>query len=122
MGSGEGLASRRQHRAKGGSAAGGAEMVGSGLAVCTLLWATTGVSGTYVTQISGGNALTLPAQRHLVRMAPGGDKPAAWLLALQKGGRDSQWLVFLRSDDEGVTWNGDWPADTEAQVFVVRFA
>ncbi len=29
--------------------------------------------------------------------------------------------VSIGHDGEDVTWNGDWPPDTEAQVFVVRF-
>ncbi len=55
-----------------------------------------------VAPIRGGNALTLPAGRHLVRMQPAG-QPAAWLLALQQEGEGGRGLVFLRSAD-GRTW------------------
>lgn len=67
------------------------------------LAAVLGISGTEVTPIGGGNALTLPAHRHLLRIDPG-DGPAIWMLAIQKYGQDGHRLVFLRSDDETQTW------------------
>ena len=52
----------------------------------------------------GGNALTLPAARHLVRLDPQNGKPATWLLAAQQDGADGHWLSFWRSDDEAQSW------------------
>ena len=43
---------------------------------------------TTVTPIGGGNALTLPAQRHLVHL------DGAWLLAVQKDGADGHGLAL----------------------------
>src|SRR5437763_1145105 len=45
--------------------------------------------------IGGGNALTLPAQRHLVRIG------STLLLALQQDGADGHYLSMYRSDDDG---------------------
>src|SRR5690349_3566705 len=64
-------------------------------------------------RISDGNALTLPAQRHVVRVDPG-DGAAIWLLALQQGGVDGHGLVFYRSDDEGQTWSLADPIQNDA--------
>ncbi|HEY5676315.1 MAG TPA: hypothetical protein VIR81_06005, partial [Myxococcales bacterium] len=56
-----------------------------------------------VLPIGGGNALTLPAARHLVRLeTPGGR--ATWLLAVQQDGAGGHRLSFYRSDDEARTW------------------
>ncbi len=49
--------------------------------------------------ISAGNALTLPAQRHVVRIDMGSGRAPVWLLALQQGGRDGRGLSLYRSDD-----------------------
>jgi hypothetical protein len=57
-----------------------------------------------VAPIRGGAALTLPAARHIVRIEPGGGRPAALLLALQQDGAEGHMLNFLRSDDNGATW------------------
>src|SRR5438046_899104 len=51
-----------------------------------------------------GNALTLPAGRHLVRLDPQNGKPATWLLAAQQDGEDGHYLTFWRSDDEAQSW------------------
>src|SRR5437764_10632626 len=48
--------------------------------------------------IGGGNALTLPAQRHLVRIG------STLLLALQQDGAGGHWLRMFRSDDGGRSW------------------
>src|SRR5436305_2094490 len=48
--------------------------------------------------IGGGNALTLPAQRHLVRIG------GTLLLALQQDGADGHLLGMFRSDDDGQSW------------------
>ena len=45
--------------------------------------------------IGVGNALTLPAQRHLVRVG------STMLLALQQDGAAGHWLSMYRSDDDG---------------------
>jgi len=56
-----------------------------------------------IVPIGGGNALTLPAQRHLIRMdQPGGP---VWLLAVQEDWADGHGLVFYRSDDEAQSWD-----------------
>jgi hypothetical protein len=56
---------------------------------------------TPVVPISAGNAMTLPAQRHVVRMTPD-TGPAIGLLAVQQG--PSGGLRLFRSDDEAQTW------------------
>jgi hypothetical protein len=55
------------------------------------------ISSTAIAPIDVGNALTLPAQRHLVRVA------GATLLALQQDGAGGHMLGFYRSHD-GTTW------------------
>src|SRR5689334_19608198 len=57
-----------------------------------------------VTPINDGNALTLPAQRHWMRMTPGGGAPIS-LLAIQKDGADGHGLIWERSDDDGRSWS-----------------
>src|SRR2546429_7340808 len=52
-----------------------------------------------VAPIGNGNALTLPAARHLVRMDTGGGRPPAWLLAIQQDGAGGRGLWVFRSDD-----------------------
>src|SRR5690242_16080060 len=54
-----------------------------------------------VAPVNQGNALTLPAQRHLVRLTPASGP--RWLLALQQDGADGRMLGFYRSDDEART-------------------
>jgi hypothetical protein len=78
-----------------------------------------------VAPINGGNALTLPAARHLVRMETGQGRPAAWLLAIQQDGASGHGLWFVRSDDGGSTWSpyariqNDWTErDTPDLVLV----
>jgi len=48
--------------------------------------------------IGGGNALTLPAQRHLVRV--GGTD----LIAIQQDGANGRFLGLYRSEDSGLSW------------------
>jgi hypothetical protein len=79
------------------------------LRAATLAAETSGVErpppgpGFDVAPIGGGNALTLPAQRHLVRIAhPSGQ--ASYLLAAAHDGREGLGLHLHRSDDEGRTW------------------
>src|SRR3954469_17273758 len=66
-----------------------------------LLWA--GLSAVPVAEIGGGNSLTLPAQRHLVRVVHA-DGSASLYLALQQGWAGAQGLGWFRSDDEGQHW------------------
>ncbi|AKQ67948.1 hypothetical protein A176_004860 [Myxococcus hansupus] len=49
--------------------------------------------------MSGGNALTLPAQRHIVRIETGDNRPPTWLVAIQHGGVEGRGLVLYRSED-----------------------
>ncbi|ATB40482.1 hypothetical protein CYFUS_005931 [Cystobacter fuscus] len=57
-----------------------------------------------VLPVKVGNALTLPAQRHAVRLETGGGRPATWLLAIQQEGVEGRGLSFYRSEDEGRTF------------------
>src|SRR4051812_46588387 len=61
--------------------------------------------GGIVGPIQNGNALTLPAARHLVRMQQGGGRPASWMLAIQQDGASGHGLVFLRSTDDAKSWS-----------------
>lgn len=70
-------------------------MVGVTTALLTALL----VSGTPVMPVSGGNALTLPAQRHVVRIDVGEGRAPVWLLAVQQGGVERRGLSLYRSDD-----------------------
>ena len=58
-----------------------------------------------VINAGGGNALTLPAARHVVRLDSRNGKPATWLLAAQQDGADGHWLGFWRSDNEAQSWS-----------------
>ncbi|MFL5415209.1 MAG: exo-alpha-sialidase, partial [Myxococcales bacterium] len=53
-----------------------------------------------VAPIVGGNALTLPSARHVVRVGPAG----TLLVALQQDGAQGHMLGWFRSDDAGTTW------------------
>jgi len=57
-----------------------------------------------VLPVSSGNALTLPAARHLLRLDPGSGGTVTWLLAVQQGGANGHWLSLYRSTDEARTW------------------
>ena len=76
-----------------------------------------------VAPIHDGNALTLPAARHLVRLAPNGTP--RWLLAVQQDGSDGNGLVFLRSDDDAQGFHyyqsiqDDWSERDTADIIVV---
>src|SRR3954466_3165035 len=59
------------------------------------------VAGPVNVMTAWGNALTLPAARHLVRLDPQNGKPATWLLAAQQDNGEGHWLRFWRSADEG---------------------
>ena len=58
-----------------------------------------------VLPVGGGNALTLPAQRHLVRLDRHDGTAATWLLAVQQDGANGHRLSMYRSDDEARTWS-----------------
>ncbi|MFY0566501.1 WD40/YVTN/BNR-like repeat-containing protein [Archangium lansingense] len=77
-----------------------------------LLFTSTLLAAQPLAPIGGGNALTLPAQRHVVRLVPpeGG---AVWLLALQQDGQEGHGLGFFRSDDEGATWRYQAPIQND---------
>jgi hypothetical protein len=90
-----------------------------------LLAAALGTTTTPIGQLTWGNELTLPSQRHVVRLAPPGRAPYL-LAAIQRDGNDGLGLNFFRSDDGGATWVADQPIqpDTserdEADLVVVR--
>ncbi|WP_224361598.1 hypothetical protein [Hyalangium versicolor] len=65
----------------------------------TALLATVLASGTPLMPVGGGNALTLPAQRHIVQISMGGSRAPVWLLALQQTGSEGRGLSLYRSDD-----------------------
>lgn len=71
------------------------------------------VGATSVAPVSGGNSLTLPVQRHLVRMTPSDHSPV-WLLAVQQEGTDGRGLGFFRSFDEGGSWSYFAPIQDDA--------
>ncbi|WP_343211021.1 hypothetical protein [Archangium violaceum] len=75
-------------------------MVGFSMALLATLLASTAP----VVPVSAGNALTLPAQRHAVRIDTGGGRPPTWLLAVQQAGVEGRGLSFFRSDDGGRTY------------------
>jgi hypothetical protein len=62
--------------------------------------------------IADSRALTLPAQRHVVRLAPQGGS-AVWLMALQQQGAQGRGLGLFRSDDEGQTWSYVGPVQND---------
>ena len=82
-------------------------------------------AATSVVAPAAGNALTLPAARHLVRIDPGDGAPAAWLLAVQQDGEAGHGLVFYRSDDEARTFHyyapiqNDWSERSTADLVAV---
>lgn len=63
---------------------------------------------TFVANISDGNSLTLPAQRHLVNIG------GTYLFAVQQGGADGHGLGFYRSDDGGGSWGYYAPIQDDA--------
>ncbi len=70
-------------------------MVGASTALLAALLA----SGAPLMPVSAGNALTLPAQRHAVRIEVGEGRAPVWLLAIQQGGVERRGLSLYRSDD-----------------------
>lgn len=72
--------------------------------MCLALLATL-LSLAQIAPVRNGNALTLPAARHLVRLEPGRGHPTVELLALQQDGAQGHGLGFFRSDDDGKHWS-----------------
>jgi hypothetical protein len=71
-------------------------MVGTATALlATVLLA----SGTPLISVGAGNALTLPAQRHGVRIDLGAGREPVWLLSLQQAGVERRGLSLFRSDN-----------------------
>jgi hypothetical protein len=75
-------------------------MVGFSTALLAALLA----SAVPVVPVSGGNALTLPSQRHAVRIDTGDGRPPTWLLTVQQERVGSRGLSLFRSDDGGRTF------------------
>jgi hypothetical protein len=73
------------------------------------LLATVLASTSPVMPVRVGNALTLPAQRHAVRIETGGGRSPAWLLAIQQEGVEGRGLSLYRSDDEGRSFHFSAP-------------
>src|SRR4051812_6660683 len=70
------------------------------------------VSATVIAPVGAGNSLTLPSQRHVVRLStPAGP---LWLLALQQDDADGHGLGFYRSDDDGRTFTYAAPIQDDA--------
>ncbi|WP_342376647.1 glycoside hydrolase [Myxococcus stipitatus] len=67
--------------------------------VGALLATVLATGGSVLVPVSGGNALTLPAQRHIVRIDRGGGRPPSLLVAIQHGGVEGKGLVLYRSED-----------------------
>jgi hypothetical protein len=67
---------------------------------------------TPVAPIGGGNAMTLPAQRHLVRMTPSGTP--RWLLAVQQDRAGNGGLQLFRSDDDARSFHYYKPIQPDA--------
>ncbi|HZI12914.1 MAG TPA: hypothetical protein VE153_21210 [Myxococcus sp.] len=59
--------------------------------------------------VESGNALTLPAHRHMVRIERGGGQGDALLLAVQRGGNQGRGLGMYRSTDDGRSWRYEGP-------------
>ena len=70
----------------------------------TVVLATLLASATPLIPVSAGNALTLPAQRHAVRIETGEGRPPTWLLAVQQGGVEGRGLSLYRSEDGARTF------------------
>jgi hypothetical protein len=75
-------------------------MVGASTALLAALLA----SAAPVMPVSAGNALTLPAQRHVVRIEVGEGRAPVWLLAVQQGKAEGRGLSLYRSDDGARTF------------------
>jgi hypothetical protein len=72
--------------------------------ISTALLAALLASAVPMMPVSAGNALTLPAQRHAVRIDTGEGRPPTWLLAVQQGGVEGRGLSLFRSDDGARTF------------------
>jgi len=77
-------------------------MLTAGATVGMVVWL--GLGGVPIANIGGANALTLPAQRHIVRVLHP-DGSASLMLALQQEGAGGRGLELFRSNDEGQSWS-----------------
>src|SRR5512138_1495335 len=82
-------------------------------ALAAALLAALAASSPVVAPIGWGNGLTLPAQRHVVRLEPPG-RPPYLLVAVQEDGQGPGGLNFWRSDDGGATWRFEAPIQPDA--------
>ncbi|WP_227027591.1 WD40/YVTN/BNR-like repeat-containing protein [Corallococcus soli] len=67
--------------------------------VGVLLTTVVAAGGVPLVPAGGGNALTLPAHRHAVRIETGNGRAPTWLLAVQQQGAGGEGLNLLRSED-----------------------
>jgi hypothetical protein len=67
--------------------------------VGALLATVVAAGGVPMVPAGGGNALTLPAHRHAVRIDTGEGRPPTWLLAVQQQGAGGEGLNLFRSAD-----------------------
>ena len=64
--------------------------------------------------VDGGNALTLPAHRHMVRVDRGNGRGSVLLLAVQRGGSGGRGLGMYKSHDSGRSWKYEGPIHDDA--------
>ncbi|WP_233613394.1 MULTISPECIES: WD40/YVTN/BNR-like repeat-containing protein [Corallococcus] len=67
--------------------------------VGALLTTVVAAGGVPMVPAGGGNALTLPAHRHAVRIETGNGHAPTWLLAIQQQGAEGEGLNLFRSED-----------------------
>ncbi|WP_253908883.1 WD40/YVTN/BNR-like repeat-containing protein [Corallococcus exiguus] len=67
--------------------------------VGALLTTVVAAGGVPMVPAGGGNALTLPAHRHSVRIETGNGHAPTWLLAIQQQGAEGEGLNLFRSED-----------------------
>ncbi|WP_233612264.1 sialidase family protein [Corallococcus sp. AB045] len=67
--------------------------------VGALLTTVVAAGGVSMVPAGGGNALTLPAHRHAVRIETGNGHAPTWLLAIQQQGAEGEGLNLFRSED-----------------------
>jgi hypothetical protein len=64
--------------------------------------------------VEAGNALSLPAHRHMVRIDRGNGRGSVLLLAVQRGGSQGRGLGLYRSGDSGRSWKHEGPIQDQA--------
>lgn len=65
--------------------------------------------------VDAGNALTLPAHRHMVRVDRGDGRGSVLLLAVQRGGSQGRGLGLYRSENSGQSWRYEGPIQEHAK-------